>query len=181
VHFRLLGATAPKTPFSQKKKKIIPLKKIISFKIAEVNMENKNLKRLNLKLADTEKQFIIEKAKQARMSPSKYFLYLAESRPIQVIDGVEGIIIALNKVGNVLNQIAKTAKKQDFLNYALIVTIDKCKKSLNEISEQIAEIMSKLNLPNRRESNQKVVAFEEDFTKIKNKIDTLIQKIHTEG
>jgi phosphatidate phosphatase PAH1 len=74
----------------------------------EVNMENKNLKRLNLKLTETEKNFIIEKAKQARMSPSKYFLYLVESRPIQVIDGVDGIIIALNKVGNVLNQIAKT-------------------------------------------------------------------------
>jgi uncharacterized protein (DUF1778 family) len=143
-------------------------------------MENKNLKRLNLKLSETEKQLIIEKAKQARMSPSKYFLYLAESRPIQVIDGVEGIIIALNKVGNVLNQIAKTANKQDFLNYHLIVTIDKCKKSLNEISEQIAEIMSKLNLPSKRNSAQKVVAFEEDFTEIKNKIDTLIQKIHTE-
>jgi dynactin complex subunit len=66
------------------------------------------------------------------------------------------------------------------LNYALIVTIDKCKKSLNEISEQIAEIMSKLNLQNKRNSEQKVFDFEEDFTEIKNKIDTLIPKIHTE-
>jgi hypothetical protein len=51
---------------------------------------------------------------------------------------------------------------------------------LNEISEQIAEIMNKLNLPSKRNSAQKVVAFEEDFTEIRNKIDTLIQKIHTE-
>ena len=73
-------------------------------------MSNKENRRrtetLTIRLTKAEKEFILKRAKKAKMNVTNYLVTLSLETPIQLAEDVKPLLLQMKRIGNNLNQIA---------------------------------------------------------------------------
>lgn len=93
--------------------------------------------RMELRLTPEEKDNLIKRAAEARMSMSKYLLALSEQKKIIVVEDLSEFIRQLIKIGTNVNQVALVANTYRTVSVKQIET-------LNENIIAIQQLMRKL-------------------------------------
>ena len=93
--------------------------------------------RMELRLTPAEKDNLIKKADEARMSMSKYLLALSEQKKIIVVEDLTEFIRQLIKIGTNVNQVALVANTYRSVSEKQIET-------LNENLIQVQQLIRKL-------------------------------------
>ena len=71
--------------------------------------------RLEIRLTPSEKEEIIKKAEQARMTVSSYILFLSENKKITVAENIPQLLLEITRIGTNINQIAHIGNSQKFV------------------------------------------------------------------
>ncbi|MCR4638362.1 plasmid mobilization relaxosome protein MobC [Ruminococcus sp.] len=93
--------------------------------------------RMELRLTPEEKDNLIKRAAEARMSMSKYLLALSEQKKIIVVEDLSEFIRQLIKIGTNVNQVALVANTYRSVSEKQI-------KTLNENLIQVQQLIRKL-------------------------------------
>jgi phosphopentomutase len=107
--------------------------------------------RLALSLTHEEIQRIRENAKKANMKIGHYVMSVIDNKPIfQIPNNISDLIIALNRQGNNLNQLARTANSQKFVTADVLKSVKENQKILDTSVEKISEILNTVNIYRER-------------------------------
>jgi ribosomal protein L11 len=103
-------------------------------------------KKIELSVTEEDREFLKLKAREARMSLSKFVIYLAENRPIFVINDLAKFAVQVKMLGTNVNQIAKIANTQKFLDLNTKKVLRETNKKLEEIAKGICKILATVNI-----------------------------------
>jgi phosphopentomutase len=107
--------------------------------------------RLALSLTHEEIQRIRENAKKANMKIGHYVMSAVDNKPIfEIPNNLSDLIIALNRQGNNLNQLARTANSQKFVTADILKAIKENQKILDTAVTKITEILNTVNIYRER-------------------------------
>ena len=101
-----------------------------------MNKENKT-GQLLIRVTSTEKKNIQEKALAAHMSVSSYMIKLSEDKKIIVAEKIPQLLYEISKIGTNINQVAKIANTQKFVNNRLLENIT---EGMNELQKILSEV-----------------------------------------
>lgn len=96
---------------------------------------------IKLRVTSNEKKLIKEKAKNANMNVSEFLINLAQRKRIVVIDELPQLLSDIYGVAININQIARVANSQKFVNKA---TVDKLTDEADEIKSKVNEIINSI-------------------------------------
>ena len=118
--------------------------------------------RIEVRVTQTEKKNLQERAKLAHMSLSSYIIALSENKKITVAENIPQLLLEITRIGTNINQIAHIGNSQKYVN----------KQQLDEISNLLDDVKSIM---------QKILSelYNEDehtFKSLERKIDMLIEK-----
>jgi hypothetical protein len=107
--------------------------------------------RLALSLTAEEIERIRENAKKANMKIGHYVMSTVDNKPIfEVPSNISDLIIALNRQGNCLNQLARNANSQKFVATDILKTVKENQKILDTAVTKITEILNTVNIYRER-------------------------------
>ena len=131
-----------------------------------MNKENKT-GQLLIRVTSTEKKNIQEKALAAHMSVSSYMIKLSEDKKIIVAEKIPQLLYEISKIGTNINQVAKIANTQKFVNNRLLENIT---EGMNELEKLLQKILSE-------------VYNDDEYTirSLEKRIDKLIERIDEYG
>jgi hypothetical protein len=111
--------------------------------------------RLSLSLTAEEIQRIRENAKKANMKIGHYVMSAVDNEPIfEIPNNISDLIIALNRQGNILNQLARNANSQKFLTADILKTVKENQKILDTAVTKITEILNTVNIYRERKKSE---------------------------
>lgn len=105
-----------------------------------MDKENKT-EQLLIRITPTEKKNIQAKAATAHMSVSGYIVKLSEDKKIIVAEKIPQLLYEFAKIGTNINQVAKIANTQKFVNNELLATID---EKMDELKTLLQKILAEL-------------------------------------
>ena len=105
-----------------------------------MNKENKT-EQLLIRITPTEKKNIQAKAATAHMSVSGYIVKLSEDKKIIVAEKIPQLLYEFAKIGTNINQVAKIANTQKFVNNELLSTVD---EKMDELKTLLQKILAEL-------------------------------------
>lgn len=105
-----------------------------------MNKENKT-EQLLIRITPTEKKNIQAKAATAHMSVSGYIVKLSEDKKIIVAEKIPQLLYEFAKIGTNINQVAKIANTQKFVNNELLATVD---EKMDELKTLLQKILAEL-------------------------------------
>jgi hypothetical protein len=94
-----------------------------------------------IRVTSTEKKFITEKAKNANMNVSEFLINSVQRKRIVAINELPQLLSDIYGVAININQIAKIANSQKFVNKA---TVDKLTKEADEIKSKVNAIIKSI-------------------------------------
>ena len=95
--------------------------------------------RLQLRLSPTEKEEILKKSAESRMSPSDYIVSLSENRRVVDTKKLPPLILKIRRIGVNINQIAVVANSQKYINKELLMKVNEHQKEIIALLQQILE------------------------------------------
>lgn len=119
-----------------------------------------------IRVTSTEKKNIQEKALAAHMSVSSYMIKLSEDKKIIVAEKIPQLLYEISKIGTNINQVAKIANTQKFVNNRLLENIT---EGMNELEKLLQKILSE------------VYNDEHTIRSLEKRIDKLIERIDEYG
>ena len=102
-------------------------------------MRVKKTERLQLRLTPEEKENLLSKADEARMTVSDYIANLLENKKVQLEKNIPALIYEINKIGVNINQIAYIGNSQRYVNEELL---NRVHQDMNEIKILVQKILS---------------------------------------
>ena len=105
----------------------------------KVPMRIKKTERLQLRLTPEEKEKLLSKAAEARMTVSDYIANLLENKKVQLEKNIPALIYEINKIGVNINQMAYIANSQRYVNEELL---NRVHQDMNEIKILVQKILS---------------------------------------
>ena len=102
-------------------------------------MRVKKTERLQLRLTPEEKENLLSKAAEARMTVSDYIANLLENKKVQLEKNIPALIYEINKIGVNINQIAYIGNSQRYVNEELL---NRVHQDMNEIKILVQKILS---------------------------------------
>lgn len=141
-------------------------------------MPKEKTTQIHFRTTSEEKELLIEKAKNAKMTLSEFIVSMSESKPIIIIDDVSKIIVEVSRIGNNINQIVKVANSQKFVNKE---QIEKIINAYRNIVDLLDELIKKINKIIEEEYDED--EFEKPITlnEIKKELTELVNKIDRVG
>lgn len=103
-------------------------------------MENKT-ETIIIRVTSKEKQLVSERAKEANMTLSQYMLELVKKKRIVVVNNMPQLLSSIYGSATNINQIAKVANTQKFVNQK---NVDALLSESAELKEKTNEIISKI-------------------------------------
>lgn len=91
-----------------------------------------------LRFTPSEKENLLRRAAEARMSMSKYILALSEQKKIYVIDGLPELIVQIIKIGTNVNQVAFVANMYKSVSSEQITML---RNDLNEVEQLLKKLI----------------------------------------
>jgi hypothetical protein len=111
--------------------------------------------RLALSLTAEEIKQIRENAKKANMKIGHYVMSMVDNKPIfEIPNNISDLIIALNRQGNCLNQLARNANSQKFVTSDILKAVRENQKILDTAVEKITEILNTVNIYRERKKSE---------------------------
>ena len=104
-------------------------------------MRVKKTERLQLRLTPEEKENLLSKAAEARMTVSDYIANLLENKKVQLEKNIPALIYEINKIGVNINQIAYIGNSQRYVNEELL---NRVHQDMNEIKLLVQKILSEV-------------------------------------
>ena len=95
--------------------------------------------RLQLRLSPTEKEEILKKSAESRMSPSDYIVSLSENRRVVDTKKLPPLILEIRRIGVNINQITAVANSQKYINKELLMKVNEHQKEIIALLQQILE------------------------------------------
>ena len=92
-----------------------------------------------LRFTPAEKENLLRRAAEARMSMSKYILALSEQKKIYVIDGLPELIVQIIKIGTNVNQVAFVANLYKSVSLEQITLL---RNDLEEVKQLIKKLIA---------------------------------------
>lgn len=123
--------------------------------------------RLQLRLSPTEKEEILKKAAESRMSPSDYIVSLSEKRRVVDTKKIPPLILEIRRIGTNINQIAAVANSQKYINRELLMKVTEHQKEILGLLQNILEEVYNTD--------------EHTLESLEHKIDKLIKTVETNG
>lgn len=105
-----------------------------------MDKENKT-EQLLIRITPTEKKNIQAKAATAHMSVSGYIVKLSEDKKIVVAEKIPQLLYEFAKIGTNINQVAKIANTQKFVNNELLATVD---EKMDELKTLLQKILAEI-------------------------------------
>ena len=102
-------------------------------------MPKDKTERLHIRLSPTEKEDILQKANQARMTVSEYIVSLSENRRIVVAKNLPQLITEIRRIGVNVNQIAAVANTQKYVSKELLTRVTTELKKVTGLMQQVLD------------------------------------------
>ena len=83
-------------------------------------MSTKKTERLQLRLSPEEKEMLIKKAAESRMTVSDYLASLVANKKVETVKSIPALIYEIRKIGVNINQIAHIGNSQRYLDNNLL-------------------------------------------------------------
>lgn len=90
-------------------------------------MENKKTERLHLRVTPSEKEKLRKRAFDSNMTLSEYIVAISDDKVIVSAADLKELIVAVNRIGVSVNQVARIGNSQKFLKREQIEIIEKNK------------------------------------------------------
>lgn len=105
-------------------------------------MSTEKTERLQLRLSPKEKEMLVQKSSEARMTFSDYISSLIENKKIVVVEKIPDLLLEITRIGVNINQIAHVANSQKYVNTRQIYEIQNL---LREVDKHMIEIIKALD------------------------------------
>jgi hypothetical protein len=133
--------------------------------------------RLALSLTPEEIQRIRKNAKKANMKIGHYVMSAIDNKPIfEIPNNISELVIALNRQGNCLNQLARTANSQKFVTADILKVVKENQKILDTAVTKITEILNTVNIYRDRKKSE----INTNFDKIIEFLESALLALKTE-
>ena len=86
----------------------------------KIPMSTKKTERLQLRLSPEEKEMLIKKAAESRMTVSDYLANLVANKKVETVKSIPALIYEIRKIGVNINQIAHIGNSQRYLDNNLL-------------------------------------------------------------
>ena len=86
----------------------------------KILMSTKKTERLQLRLSPEEKEMLIKKAAESRMTVSDYLANLVANKKVETVKSIPALIYEIRKIGVNINQIAHIGNSQRYLDNNLL-------------------------------------------------------------
>lgn len=86
----------------------------------KIPMSTKKTERLQLRLSPEEKEMLIKKAAESRMTVSDYLASLVANKKVETVKSIPALIYEIRKIGVNINQIAHIGNSQRYLDNNLL-------------------------------------------------------------
>ncbi|MBQ5564213.1 MAG: plasmid mobilization relaxosome protein MobC [Clostridia bacterium] len=83
-------------------------------------MSTKKTERLQLRLSPEEKEMLMKKAAESRMTVSDYLANLVANKKVETVKSIPALIYEIRKIGVNINQIAHIGNSQRYLDNNLL-------------------------------------------------------------
>ena len=133
----VLANTAFHSNFSDDKNRSAHTIKI-NLLLEVIRMPRTKTAQVLLRFTPAEKENLLRRAAEARMSMSKYILALSEQKKIYVIDGLPELIVQIIKIGTNVNQVAFVANMYKSVSLEQIAML---RNDLNEVEQLLKKLI----------------------------------------
>ena len=86
----------------------------------KISMSTKKTERLQLRLSPEEKEMLMKKAAESRMTVSDYLASLVANKKVETVKSIPALIYEIRKIGVNINQIAHIGNSQRYLDNNLL-------------------------------------------------------------
>ena len=86
----------------------------------KISMSTKKTERLQLRLSPEEKEMLMKKAAESRMTVSDYLANLVANKKVETVKFIPALIYEIRKIGVNINQIAHIGNSQRYLDNNLL-------------------------------------------------------------
>ena len=86
----------------------------------KISMSTKKTERLQLRLSPEEKEMLMKKAAESRMTVSDYLANLVANKKVETVKSIPALIYEIRKIGVNINQIAHIGNSQRYLDNNLL-------------------------------------------------------------
>ena len=86
----------------------------------KILMSTKKTERLQLRLSPEEKEMLIKKSAESRMTVSDYLASLVANKKVETVKSIPALIYEIRKIGVNINQIAHIGNSQRYLDNNLL-------------------------------------------------------------
>ena len=86
----------------------------------KISMSTKKTERLQLRLSPEEKEMLIKKSAESRMTVSDYLASLVANKKVETVKSIPALIYEIRKIGVNINQIAHIGNSQRYLDNNLL-------------------------------------------------------------
>ena len=86
----------------------------------KIPMSTKKTERLQLRLSPEEKEMLMKKAAESRMTVSDYLANLVANKKVETVKSIPALIYEIRKIGVNINQIAHIGNSQRYLDNNLL-------------------------------------------------------------
>ena len=104
-------------------------------------MENKKTEQLHLRVTPSEKEKLRKRAFDSNMTLSEYIVAISDDKVIVSAADLKELIVAVNRIGVSVNQVARIGNSQKFLKREQIEIIE---KKQNDILQLLTNLIQKV-------------------------------------
>lgn len=104
-------------------------------------MENKKTEQLHLRVTPSEKEKLRKRAFDSNMTLSEYIVAISDDKVIVSAADLKELIVAVNRIGVSVNQVARIGNSQKFLKREQIEIIE---KKQNDILQLLTDLIQKV-------------------------------------
>ena len=103
----------------------------------KIPMSTKKTERLQLRLSPEEKEMLMKKAAESRMTVSDYLANLVANKKVETVKSIPALIYEIRKIGVNINQIAHIGNSQRYLDNNLLNKVIADMENVKTLAQKI--------------------------------------------
>ena len=140
-------------------------------------MSTEKTERLQLRLSPKEKEMLIQKSSEARMSLSDYISVLIENKKIRNIEKVPDLYLEITRIGVNINQIAHVANSQKYVSARQLQEVMDLMKDVRLYMAKVVDSLEDEEEVTYQTLEKRMSVLENKFEQTERKLDRIISFI----
>ena len=136
--------------------------------------QERKTENIHFRLTPTEKEILTQNAALQKMSINKYVSLCLTRKRIVICESLPDLILAISKIGNNINQIARIANTTRYISES---SVSEVKKLMENCYGKLDEFLGFINEPSDEVAQRELANLPETLSEIKNAIQMLNRKI----